>query len=56
MFPWNLVVRFAHVFDRGLNAFGKGWVYVNTGTGYWGPPMRVGVQSEITLLRLTRAA
>lgn len=55
MFPWNLVVRFAHVFDRGLNAFGKGWVYVNTGTGYWGPPMRVGVQSEITLLRLTRA-
>ena len=56
MFPWNFLVRFAHVFDRGLNAFGRGWVYVNRGTGYWGPPMRVGVQSEITLLRLTRAA
>lgn len=56
MFPWNLLVRFAHVFDRGLHPFGAGWVYVNTGTGYWGPPMRVGVQSEITLLRLVRAA
>lgn len=56
LFPWNLLVRFAHVFDRGLHPFGAGWVYVNTGTGYWGPPMRVGVQSEITLLRLVRAA
>ena len=56
MFPWNLLVRFAHVIYRGLHAFGAGWVYVNTGTGYWGPPMRVGVQSEITLLRLVRAA
>ncbi len=55
MFPWNLVVRFAHAFDKGLHRFGRGWVYVNTGTGYWGPPMRVGVQSEITLLRLVRA-
>ena len=56
MFPWNLLVHFAHDFSRGLNRFGRGWVYVNTGTGYWGPPMRVGVQSEITLLRLVRAA
>jgi hypothetical protein len=56
MFPWNLFVGLAHVFDRGLHRFGRGWVYVNTGTGYWGPPMRVGVQSEITLLRLVRSA
>ena len=55
MFPWNLLVRFVHAFDKGLHRFGRGWVYVNTGTGYWGPPMRVGVQSEITLLRLVRA-
>jgi predicted MPP superfamily phosphohydrolase len=52
MFPWNLLVGLVHPFSRGLYRFGAGWVYVNRGTGYWGPPMRVGVPSEITLLTL----
>jgi hypothetical protein len=52
MFPWNLLVGLVHPFSRGLYRFGAGWVYVNPGTGYWGPPMRVGVPSEITLLTL----
>ena len=51
-FPWNFVVGRFHPFYRGLNAWQKGWVYVNPGTGYWGPPMRIGVESEITLLTL----
>ena len=51
-FPWTLVVPWVHRFSRGLYSVGKGWVYVNPGTGYWGPPMRVGVPSEITLLTL----
>lgn len=29
-------------------------IYVNRGTGYWGPPLRIGVPSEITLIRLRR--
>jgi len=53
-FPWNFVVGRFHPFHRGLNAWQKGWVYVNRGTGYWGPPMRIGVDSEITLLALKR--
>jgi hypothetical protein len=53
-FPWNFVVGRFHPFVRGLNKWGKGWVYVNRGTGYWGPPMRIGVDSEITLLVLRR--
>ena len=53
-FPWNFVVGQFHPFHRGLNAWQKGWVYVNRGTGYWGPPMRIGTESEITLLTLTR--
>ena len=53
-FPWTLVVPWVHRFSRGLYSVGKGWVYVNPGTGYWGPPMRVGVPSEITLLTLRR--
>ena len=54
LFPWTLVVPLVHRFSRGLYAFGSGWVYVNPGTGYWGPPMRVGVPSEITLLTLRK--
>ena len=30
-------------------------LYVSPGTGYWGPPMRVGTQSEITSIRLRSA-
>ena len=28
------------------------WLYVSCGTGYWGPPMRLGVPAEVTLLTL----
>jgi predicted MPP superfamily phosphohydrolase len=31
------------------------WVYINRGTGYWGPPMRFGIPSEITLIRFVPA-
>src|SRR5712691_10449235 len=30
------------------------WLYVSRGTGYWGPPLRLGAPSEITLIRLAR--
>ena len=54
-FPWNFLVAWAHPYYRGLNRHGKMWVYVNAGTGYWGPPMRLAIPSEITLLRLVEA-
>ncbi len=54
LFPWNFVVGCFHPFVKGLSPWGKGWVYVNSGTGYWGPPMRIGVPSEITVLTLRR--
>jgi predicted MPP superfamily phosphohydrolase len=47
----------AHLFDphvSGLARFGSTWLYVSQGTGFWGPPMRVGTSSEIALLTLTR--
>lgn len=37
----------------GLYKHKNTWVYVNRGTGYWGPPQRLCVQSEITLITLT---
>jgi predicted MPP superfamily phosphohydrolase len=51
--PWNFLVRLQQPFTAGLNRLGGLWVYTSRGTGYWGPPMRFGVPSEITLIRLT---
>lgn len=52
-FPFSLLIPFVHKFYRGLNHHEKMWLYVNPGTGYWGPANRFGVASEITLARLT---
>lgn len=52
--PWSLFVGLAHPFTRGLNDYEGMKIYVSRGTGYWGPPIRLGVPSEITLLTLRR--
>ena len=52
-FPFSLLVRMAHPFIKGLHKRGKTWIYINQGTGYWGPPMRIGTEPEITELILT---
>lgn len=53
--PWNFFVRLQQPFTAGLNRFKNLWVYTSRGTGYWGPPKRLGAPSEITRLRLIRA-
>lgn len=53
-FPWNLVTAAVQPFLRGLYRRGGTWIYVSSGTGYWGPPVRVGTRSEITVFTLTR--
>ena len=53
--PWNHFIRFFQPFTSGLNRLNKLWVYVNRGTGYWGPPNRFGVPSEITRIKLVPA-
>jgi uncharacterized protein len=54
--PWNLFVGFFQPFTGGLHRLKRLWVYVSRGTGYWGPPNRFGVPSEITHIRLVPAA
>ncbi len=51
-FPWSVFVAIAHRYYKGLTRIGDLWLYVNRGTGFWGPPVRFGVPSEITLLKL----
>jgi predicted MPP superfamily phosphohydrolase len=55
-YPWNLAVRLVHApHVVGLSREEKMWVYVNPGTGSWGPPIRLGTRPELTLIRLIRA-
>jgi predicted MPP superfamily phosphohydrolase len=53
--PWNFFVRLQQPFTAGLHRLGDLWVYTSRGTGYWGPPKRLGAPSEITHLRLVPA-
>lgn len=53
-FPWRILMPLAHKYYRGLQKHGSTWVYVNSGTGYWGTPDRFTVPAEITLLTLSR--
>tara|TARA_B110001454_G_C12723068_1_gene435673 strand:+ start:7131 stop:8246 length:1116 start_codon:yes stop_codon:yes gene_type:complete len=53
-FPFSLFIPLAHKYYRGLNRHGNLWLYVNPGTGYWGPANRFGIASEITLAKLVK--
>jgi hypothetical protein len=52
IFPFNWLVHLDQPFVSGLHRLEKTWIYVSAGAGYWGPPMRVGTRSEITLIEL----
>jgi predicted MPP superfamily phosphohydrolase len=48
IWPWGTLVRLQQPFIRGLHRVGRTQLYVSCGTGYWGPPMRLGAPAEIT--------
>lgn len=50
--PWNFFVRFQQPYVAGLHRLRSMWIYISRGTGYWGPPKRLGAPAEITRLRL----
>ena len=54
--PWGWFVPLQQPFVAGLHRVQQMWIYVSRGTGYWGPPKRVGAPSENTLLKLVAAA
>lgn len=51
-FPWNYVVFLTQPYVTGLHQHENTRIYVSGGTGYWGPPLRLGSPSEITLIEL----
>jgi predicted MPP superfamily phosphohydrolase len=56
IWPFGFLVRLAQPFIAGLHRRGASQIYVSRGTGYWGPPMRLGAPAEITEVILRRAA
>ena len=50
--PWTYFVPLQQPYTAGLHQLGRLQVYVSRGTGYWGPPKRLGAPSEISDLRL----
>lgn len=54
-FPWTLALKLFEPYEKGLYRVGDVDLYVTPGTGYWGPPNRLGTRSEITLLTLRSA-
>lgn len=52
IWPFGLLVRLTQPYLSGLHRHGDTQIYVSRGTGYWGPPMRVGAPAEITRLVL----
>lgn len=53
--PWGYFVPLQQPFVAGLHSQQGMQVYVSRGTGYWGPPLRFGARSEITLIKLRSA-
>ena len=52
LWPFGYFVRLQQPVVKGLAKIESVWLYVSSGTGYWGPPMRRGAPAEITRMVL----
>lgn len=51
IWPFGYLVSLAQPYLKGLHPLGDNrHIYVNSGIGFWGPPMRLGSQAEITCI------
>jgi uncharacterized protein len=52
LWPFDYVIRLDQPTVEGLSRHGNTQLYVSSGVGYWGPPMRVGARPEVTVVEL----
>ncbi|MFF9568108.1 metallophosphoesterase [Streptomyces sp. NPDC014685] len=52
LWPGNLIAGLANPTVAGLERYGDTQLYVSRGAGAWGPPVRVGAPSDITVVEL----
>lgn len=51
LWPFGYLVSLAQPYVKGLHTLGPDrHIYVNSGIGFWGPPMRLGSQAEVTCI------
>jgi predicted MPP superfamily phosphohydrolase len=53
LWPISLITRSIYEVCKGYKRIGHMQIYVSTGAGTWGPPMRLGNRPEVVDLRLT---
>ena len=54
IWPFHRMVRLRFKYVKGLHTIGDMNIYVSTGSGTWGPPMRLGSRNLITLIQLIK--
>jgi uncharacterized protein len=52
LWPFDYAIRLDQPAVEGLSRVGDTQLYVTTGAGYWGPPMRVGARPEVVVIEL----
>ncbi|MFD7948848.1 hypothetical protein ACFV5K_39125, partial [Streptomyces sp. NPDC059744] len=52
LWPGNYLAELANPTVAGLERYGDTQLYVSRGAGAWGPPVRVGAPSDITVVQL----
>jgi predicted MPP superfamily phosphohydrolase len=52
LWPFDYAIRLDQPSVEGLTRHGDTQLYVTSGAGYWGPPMRIGARPEITVVEL----
>ena len=51
IWPFSLLAKWVYKgFEYGLNPLGDTQIYTSSGVGTWGPPQRIGTQSEIVVI------
>ncbi|WP_346620870.1 metallophosphoesterase [Blastococcus montanus] len=52
LWPFDHMVALDQPVVEGFARYGDTQLYVTTGAGYWGPPMRIGARPEVTVVEL----
>ncbi len=53
MFPMNLITKLSYKMDYGYGSFDGTQQIVSSGIAGWGPPLRIGTDSEVVVIDLT---
>jgi predicted MPP superfamily phosphohydrolase len=54
LWPLGYLVCYLHGVEQGLSVYGDSFLFVSNGTGYWGPPVRVGAPPQVIVINVVR--